>query len=318
MSLANGYFPEVRYQNKHKMLWDPIWKRTLTVRPEECVRLQWIDVLLHSGWSRNRISTELPVDDPTAKSKLRADLLCYDENLDPKLLIECKAPSVPLKQLTGEQAGRYNQHIGAPYILLTNGRQDLWFHIDHNKNGLATRAITCETVLAPLQPNKDYEYWAKRGFLSQDQKNEKHRHALKSWLQLWQSDKSDNQPKTWSYLNFPQLPAYLPSHHYYRMYSQTKTRQWAFTFIRGFDDRTNFVAALNEDGILKGLLHLNWDNPTKEDLQPQIAQLYLPSGTIGVSDPDHLHLISQWQAAESVAGFADALQSLFQTYQITG
>ena len=50
----------------------------------------------------------------------RTDILIY-KNSSPMLLVECKAPQVPISQSTFDQAARYNLHYKTPYILITNG-----------------------------------------------------------------------------------------------------------------------------------------------------------------------------------------------------
>ncbi|MGM0587435.1 MAG: type I restriction enzyme HsdR N-terminal domain-containing protein [Bacteroidota bacterium] len=308
-SLAEGCFPRVRYHKGKKMLWDPIWKRMLEVRPEERVRQQWIELLLSSGWSRNRISTELPVEDPSAKGKLRADLLCYDAQLEPQLLIECKAPEVTLRQLTGEQAARYNQHIGAPFILLTNGRDDRWYQMNDSGQQNGILEIEYTNVLTPQYPHQQENYWVEHGFLSSS--TTALTEQWKRWLSIW---RSPNAHSRWQYLYFPQLDGALPQGHYYCVYTDGEYR-WAWSLVRGFDDSTNLVVAWNSDHQLRGILQLRW--LAMESSEPE-AQLIFPDQAIGVNDSDHLHLISQWQKASELNDFAEGLRTIFEQYQTTG
>ncbi len=162
-SLALRHFPRIIFRNGERLLWNPLTRNIARVRPEERVRLQFIEYLTReAGISSNRIATESPV--PSRYSRGRTDILCYDRNFDPQLLIECKAENVTLGSRTATQSAVYNQFVKAPYILLTNGLQDALFHVD--------------TSLNPLKPN-DYphylnrrnhtdttpEYWIERGFL---------------------------------------------------------------------------------------------------------------------------------------------------------
>jgi hypothetical protein len=309
-SLAAGYFPLIRYREDQKLLWDPVWKRTLKVRPEERVRQQWIDLLLKAGWSRNRISTELPVQDRTAKGQLRADLLCYDQQLQPLLLIECKAPDVRLRQITGEQAARYNQHIGAPFILLTNGRDDRWYQIVDSESGDVGVVSMSEQDLIHTEGDRySYQDWQQRGFLGM--KNKRMAPTWINWLKQWNMA---GETHTWEYLDFGTLSnQHLPTAHYYRMVQQDEVG-WAWSLLRGFDDHTYLVTAKNEHQQLSGHLLLEWN---QEDETPVEARWIGPQGVIGVNDSDHLHLISQWQEAETIDDFANALEFVFQHYQTT-
>jgi hypothetical protein len=57
----------------------------------------------------------------------RTDLLVHDRQGRPLLLAECKAPRVSLGQDVLDQAARYNQVLGASFVLVTNGLSNmLW------------------------------------------------------------------------------------------------------------------------------------------------------------------------------------------------
>jgi hypothetical protein len=62
----------------------------------------------------------------------RVDLL-ITEKAQPKILIECKAPSVKLTEKTFEQTARYNSIIGAKEIILTNGLQHINAHFENDQ-----------------------------------------------------------------------------------------------------------------------------------------------------------------------------------------
>ena len=64
-------------------------------------------------------------------SKLRVDSILYDTQLRPKMLIEYKAPSVPLSQQVLEQALRYNYKLEVPYLILSNGLEHVAYNINY-------------------------------------------------------------------------------------------------------------------------------------------------------------------------------------------
>lgn len=51
----------------------------------------------------------------------RFDLLVYDKNHRPWMLVECKAPDVPVSEATLFQLLRYQQALGCRYWVLYNG-----------------------------------------------------------------------------------------------------------------------------------------------------------------------------------------------------
>ena len=58
--------------------------------------------------------------------KLRADAVVYNRAMQPLMLIECKAETVPLTQKTLDQAVIYNRRLNVPYLLLHNGPQTIF------------------------------------------------------------------------------------------------------------------------------------------------------------------------------------------------
>ena len=53
----------------------------------------------------------------------RYDLLMYDAEFKPWMLIECKAQSIPLSPDTLMQVLRYNIALPVPFLFITNGDQ---------------------------------------------------------------------------------------------------------------------------------------------------------------------------------------------------
>ncbi len=111
-------------KNKDKFfIYDFIRKSWLLLTPEEWVRQHWIHYFLYKkGYATSALITEKKLE-LNGLTK-RIDLL-ITEKTTPKILVECKAPSVKLTEKTFEQTARYNSIIGAEKILLTNGFQHI-------------------------------------------------------------------------------------------------------------------------------------------------------------------------------------------------
>ena len=54
---------------------------------------------------------------------LRYDIVAYNKNASPVLLVECKAPEVKIDQSTFDQIASYNLELKVPYLMVTNGLQ---------------------------------------------------------------------------------------------------------------------------------------------------------------------------------------------------
>ena len=64
----------------------------------------------------------------------RSDLLCYDHQVQPYLLIECKAPGVKIDEAAFWQTVNYNQTLKAPFIVVTNGIRTFCCQLNYEEN----------------------------------------------------------------------------------------------------------------------------------------------------------------------------------------
>ena len=99
------------------------------------MRQNFLDYLiLEKNYTKNLIKLESALKYNTLKK--RSDILVYDKLGEPFLLVECKAESVSISQLTIEQASRYNLQIKAPFVCITNGFKTYCFKIDFDDNSI--------------------------------------------------------------------------------------------------------------------------------------------------------------------------------------
>lgn len=101
-------------------IYDPLRRKNVARTPEEEVRQQVIRWLHEScGVSLARMESEYGF--LYNRRRYRADVLVFDRTLQPLLLVECKAPGVPLDAAVVEQVLRYTRVLQVRYILVTNG-----------------------------------------------------------------------------------------------------------------------------------------------------------------------------------------------------
>lgn len=158
------YYPEIRTDRGTLELWNPVLKRRYVPRPEERVRLSFVDMLLTEElFPAARIGFEVPVDAMHVESATRADIVLYDEDFKPWMLVECKAPSVPVTEATAIQAAQYNRRLAAPWVVLTNGAQTVAAH----KGRISDAPLHDAPLYAPPVPRPQAAaYWLERGFLT--------------------------------------------------------------------------------------------------------------------------------------------------------
>lgn len=252
-AVATRHFPQIVWREKHKKLWNPIQRKALKNLPEERVRLRILEYLMHSGWSKHRISTEEAIDLPQKEAAHRTDLICYTREFRPFLLVECKAENVKLSNQTAEQIARYNQKVDAPYLLLTNGRTDFWYQINEEASVRRLSDIPAD-LPSPKIPDRDFSYWQQRGFAGK-----KANPALRKWLVPALGDTfsfPDSLPL--HYLSFNNPPGDVALNNYYRIFSSDEYRL-ALSFTATPFGGNRLIGILNKDGKNEAVLELNLD-----------------------------------------------------------
>jgi hypothetical protein len=125
--------PEFEYNVKKAegkvWIFDGIRKRFIVLTPEEWVRQHFV----------NYIITELKypkalikIESGLVYNKLskRSDIIVYNREGTPWMVIECKASDQKLSQQTLQQVTMYNASMKAKYIVVTNGLQHLCCEIN--------------------------------------------------------------------------------------------------------------------------------------------------------------------------------------------
>ena len=113
-------------------IYDPIRKKDLVLQPEEFVRQLVVQYLTQDRkyplkWMRVEMLLEVNT------RRKRCDILIFDRDYKPFLLVECKAANVKIGQATFDQIARYNLVLEVPYLVVTNGLQTYCCSMDHEK-----------------------------------------------------------------------------------------------------------------------------------------------------------------------------------------
>jgi hypothetical protein len=253
-SVATNHFPRYTFKDGEKLLWNPLLKKAFSDRPEERVRLQLLDfLLLEASYSSSRISFESPVNLPRDKSASRTDVICFDKNFDPYLLIECKAPEVTLNEKASIQIARYNQKVGAPFLLISNGLEDFLF-----SNAAESIMRLSEFPLelsAKSEFNTDWEYWEKRGFIGKRSDKNIKKWILESCDMLYQFE-TNSAP---SYFKFPGTDPTLFLANYYRIFMLNRSDKLALSLTATPFGTTLLNGVLNRNGVNTSIISISCD-----------------------------------------------------------
>ena len=108
--------------NDRMVIWDPLRRKEVALTPEEKVRQWCIGVLA----GQCKVPMHMMMSEVGFKlgdKQFRADIIVYDRQASPVMVVECKRPEVTLDQTVLDQAVRYNMVLDVKYIIITNGRR---------------------------------------------------------------------------------------------------------------------------------------------------------------------------------------------------
>ncbi len=128
-----SYSFQFREDTKKTQIFDQTRKKYYILTPEEWVRQNIIEYLVREkGCPRSHIAVEQSLTLNTLNK--RADLIVYNNVLQPALIVECKAPEIKITQKAFDQIGRYNMVFKVPYLMVTNGLTHYCAQINFNDN----------------------------------------------------------------------------------------------------------------------------------------------------------------------------------------
>jgi len=108
-------------ENGQEMIFDFIRKQWLLLNEEEWVRQNFIQFLVQEiKYPLELIAVEKEIQ--LGELKKRFDILVYDSDHKPWMLIECKAAEINLDEKVLHQVLRYNISMPANFLVITNGQ----------------------------------------------------------------------------------------------------------------------------------------------------------------------------------------------------
>jgi hypothetical protein len=103
-----------------RFIFDAIRKTWLLLTEEEWVRQNFVSYLVRQlNYPASMIAMEKEIR--LNELKKRFDILVYNKDHEPWMMIECKEPGVPLSEIVLQQVLRYHISVPVTYIVITNG-----------------------------------------------------------------------------------------------------------------------------------------------------------------------------------------------------
>ncbi|MDX2361492.1 MAG: type I restriction enzyme HsdR N-terminal domain-containing protein [Crocinitomicaceae bacterium] len=116
-------------------VWCIVRKKELLLTPEEWVRQHAIHYLINEcAIPLGLIASEMTVEYNGMQK--RADIVVFNRDQTPVMIVECKATSVPITEKTLRQIAQYNFDLNVDYLFLTNGNQHVYCRVDKESGKL--------------------------------------------------------------------------------------------------------------------------------------------------------------------------------------
>ena len=124
------YDVKVRGTREKPEIFDFLRRRYVALTPEEWVRQHFTHWLVeHKGYPKGLLGNEIALK--CGDKTLRCDSVLYDKDLQPRMIIEYKAPTVSLTQRVLNQISDYNLLLHVDYLVVSNGLQHICCRMDY-------------------------------------------------------------------------------------------------------------------------------------------------------------------------------------------
>lgn len=123
---------KIKEEDEKKAIYDNCRKKFVPLTPEEWVRQNMVCFLIQEKhYPATLIANEIAVE--INRMKKRCDTVVYDRNLRPFMIVEYKAPSVPITQKVFDQIATYNLKLNVPLLIVSNGLEHYCCKIDYQQ-----------------------------------------------------------------------------------------------------------------------------------------------------------------------------------------
>ena len=125
------YQPKIKEEKGKEFIFDEFRKRWVLLTPEEWVRQNFLQYLTQTKkYPASLIAIEKEIK--LGELKKRFDIVVYDADTKPWMIIECKEMNVPLDKTVLDQVLRYNISLDVPYLVITNGSYCMAMQLEKN------------------------------------------------------------------------------------------------------------------------------------------------------------------------------------------
>ena len=124
------YEIKISEKDGKRMIFDFLRRKYVALTPEEWVRQHFVHYLVeHKGYPKGLIGNEIELQ--IGAKRLRCDTILYNRMARPQMIIEYKAPTIPIQQKVFQQISIYNLLLKVDYLIVSNGIQHYCCKMDY-------------------------------------------------------------------------------------------------------------------------------------------------------------------------------------------
>lgn len=124
-----AYSFKIKEENENSYIFDSVRKKYILLTREEWVRQNFIRFLNEEKhYPLGLIAVETPFK--INRMTKRSDIVVFNRDGNPWIMVECKAPQVVISQKVIDQIARYTLHFKASFLIITNGLQHFCCKLD--------------------------------------------------------------------------------------------------------------------------------------------------------------------------------------------
>lgn len=114
------YSFEIKSEGNKDFIFDTFRRKYVSLTPEEWVRQNFMQFLVkEKAFPPGLVAPEISLN--SNGLRLRCDVLVYNRQGKPCLIVECKAPDILISQSVFNQIWQYNMKLNLGFLIVTNG-----------------------------------------------------------------------------------------------------------------------------------------------------------------------------------------------------
>jgi len=127
------YKINVTERDGKQQIFDILRRKFVALTPEEWVRQHFTHFLIeHKGYPKGLLANEVELR--VGDKRVRCDTLLYNKDMQPRMIIEYKAPTIQIQQKTFDQIAVYNLLLHADFLVVSNGLQHYCCQMDYEQH----------------------------------------------------------------------------------------------------------------------------------------------------------------------------------------